>query len=74
MNRLAALETTRMAKTSEGFRDRIDLRATPEITARIEAARQRFGESVSAYIRRAVIERLERDEANAPPAPKAKGK
>ncbi len=45
-------------------RDRIDLRAEPEWIARVAAAAERFGLSVSAYIRLAVSERLERDEAS----------
>jgi hypothetical protein len=44
-------------------RDRIDLRVEPEFYARVEAAAQRFGLNLSAYIRMAVSERLERDEA-----------
>jgi hypothetical protein len=43
-------------------RDRIDLRADPEWTARVQAQADRLGIALSAYIRMAVSERLERDE------------
>ena len=51
-----------MANTNEP-RDRIDLRVTPALRKRLEAAAERFGLKISAYIRLAVTERLERDEA-----------
>ena len=44
-------------------RDRLDLRIEPELRARADAARKRFGLSLSAYIRLALAERIERDEA-----------
>lgn len=48
-------------------RGRIDLRADPEFVARVEAQAKRFGGiGLSAYIRAAVAERLERDEASDP--------
>jgi hypothetical protein len=58
-----------------GPRDRIDLRAEPEWISRVEAAARRFGISLSAYIRLAVSERMERDAASQPPLPpKGKGR
>jgi hypothetical protein len=53
-------------KDPEVPRDRIDLRADPDWVARVAAAAERFGLSVSAYIRLAVTERMERDEASQP--------
>lgn len=47
-------------------RDRIDLRCEPELRERIEQQAERFGGGISAYIRQAIIERLERDEATDP--------
>lgn len=47
-------------------RDRIDLRVDPDIRARIDKQSQRFNQAISAYIRQAIIERLERDEATDP--------
>lgn len=55
-------------------RDRVDLRAEPEWIARVAAAAERFGLSLSAYIRLAVSERLERDEAGQPRKGKGGGK
>lgn len=46
-------------------RNRVDLRVTPALRERLEEAAQRFGLTISAYIRLAVIERLERDEVTA---------
>ncbi len=43
-------------------RNRIDLRVTPALRERLQTAADRFGLKISAYIRLAVIERLERDE------------
>lgn len=56
-----------MGKKSER-RDRIDLRCEPEMRDRIESQGERFGQGLSAYIRQAIIERLERDEASDPRA------
>ncbi len=43
-------------------RDRLDLRIEPEMSdAIVEAARRDGSNSVSAYVRRAILERLERD-------------
>jgi hypothetical protein len=53
-----------------GPRDRVDLRAEPEWIARVTAVAERFGLSLSAYIRLATTERLERDEAAAAPTKK----
>jgi len=53
-------------------RDRIDLRADPEWVVRVEAMARRFGLSLSAYIRLAVSERVERDEAAVIRRPKSK--
>lgn len=51
-------------------RSRIDLRVDEDWYSRVEAMARRFSMSMSAYIRLAVTERLERDEANLPPASK----
>jgi hypothetical protein len=51
-----------MAKKRKDGRQRIDLRAEQEWIARLEVLAKRFGLSVSAYIRLAVSERMERDE------------
>lgn len=44
-------------------RDRLDLRIDPDLRARADACRKRFGLNLSAYIRLALAERVERDEA-----------
>lgn len=54
-------------------RDRIDLRCEPEMRDRIESQGERFGQGLSAYIRQAIIERLERDEASDPRAAETEG-
>jgi hypothetical protein len=50
----------------EPERDRIDLRVDPEIRERLNRQAERFGMRLSPYIRQAVIEKLERDEATDP--------
>lgn len=47
-------------------RDRIDLRADPEWISRVQLQADRFGLPLSAYIRQATSERLEKDEATDP--------
>ncbi len=47
-------------------RDRIDLRIDPKIRARIDRQAERFGLDLSDYIRQAIVEKLERDEATDP--------
>ncbi len=49
-------------------RDRIDLRADPELVARLRRQSARFGLAVSAYIRQAINKQLEADESTPPPA------
>jgi hypothetical protein len=49
-------------------RGRIDLRVDPELRARIKRQADRFNLGISAYLRQAAIERLERDEATDPDA------
>ncbi len=66
-----ALENGIVSRPINLERDRVDLRLEPDIRQRMEFARGRFAESLSAYIRRAILERLERDEAAFPP-PKQK--
>lgn len=61
-----------VAKKTLPARDRIDLRADPAWVARVEVAAKRFAISVSAYIRQAVTERMERDEATLRERKKAK--
>jgi hypothetical protein len=48
-------------------RDRVELRAEPEWIARVTAEAERLGLNLSAYIRLAVNERLDRTEAAEPP-------
>ena len=50
----------------EPSRDRVDLRIDPKIRERIERQCDRFGLDLSAYIRLAIVEKLERDEATDP--------
>jgi len=57
---------------SDETRDRIDLRATPEWIERVAAQADRFGMNLSAYIRAAVTEKLERDEATERPVKRKK--
>ena len=52
--------------SAEAARDRIDLRADPAWVARIERQAERYGLTVSAYIRRAVSKELELDEQSDP--------
>lgn len=47
-------------------RDRIDLRVDADFRARLERQSERFDLGLSAYVRQAVIERLERDEGTDP--------
>jgi predicted HicB family RNase H-like nuclease len=63
------LTATRMAgRKKEKFdRERIELRAEPEWIERVTAEAERLGLSLSAYIRLAVNERLEKAP---PPRPK----
>jgi hypothetical protein len=54
---------------------RIELRAELEWIARVERQAERFGVGLSGYIRLAVAERLERDEATDPSVkPSGRGK
>lgn len=43
-------------------RDRIDIRASPQWIARVRRQADRYGISVSAYIKQAVSRQLEKDE------------
>lgn len=52
-----------VAKKKPAPRDRLDLRVDPDLVARIVAQAERFGLSVSAYVRQSVTEKLEEDEA-----------
>lgn len=47
-------------------RDRIDLRAEPALVVRLRRQAERLGLNISAYLRLAAVERLERDEATDP--------
>lgn len=47
-------------------RDRLDMRLEPETRQRADRQAERFGLSLSAYIRRALIRQLEEDEASEP--------
>ena len=48
------------------WRDRLDLRIDPLIRSRIERQVSRFGLDLSAYIRLAIVQRLESDERTEP--------
>lgn len=63
-------EPAAVAKNPE--RERIDMRVEPSIRARADRQADRFGMSLSAYIRKALIRQIEEDEANEPPARKPK--
>ena len=55
-------------------RDRLEIRADPAWIARVTRAAERFGLSLSAFIRLVVTERVEEIERNpAPEPPPAKG-
>lgn len=56
----------KQSKQSDAIRDRVDLRADPEWIARVLAQAKRFEQSISAYIRQAVTEKLEQDEQSDP--------
>lgn len=47
-------------------RDRLDLRAEPELIARVKTQAKRLGKGISAYIREATTRMVEADEANDP--------
>ena len=55
-------------------RERLDMRFDADTRARLERQAERFGDSLSAYIRRALIRQLEADEASDPSPPKPPGK
>jgi hypothetical protein len=62
------VETDLVGSRRENFdRERIEIRADSEWIARVSAEADRLGLSLSAYIRLAVNERLERTAAPAPP-------
>lgn len=62
-----------MAKSKQTTMDtRIEFVANAEFAERVEHQSDRLGMSVGAYIRLAVTERLERDEAAEPPSRKRK--
>lgn len=52
-----------VARRIPADRDRLDLRAEPAWVARVRRQADRFGMSISAYIRAKTTEALERDEA-----------
>jgi hypothetical protein len=64
---MATAETTMGRKKQQPERGRLELRASLDWLARLEAAATRYGLSASAYIRMAVTERMEQDERT--PAP-----
>lgn len=47
-------------------RDRIDLRIAPEMRSRAQEQADRYGMSLSAYIKQALVQRIEADEATQP--------
>jgi predicted HicB family RNase H-like nuclease len=62
----AIVEAPAVAKKPDEYRDRFDLRIDPALMARLAAQAERFGQGNSAYVRLAIIEKLERDEASDP--------
>ncbi len=70
---MVGLESTRVRRKKNMSRDRLELRAEPEWIARVTAVAERFGLSLSAYIRLVVTRQVELDEASTPPAPKRGG-
>lgn len=58
------LEYEEVAKNTE--RERIDMRVEPAIRSRADHQADRFGLSLSAYIRKALIRQIEEDEATEP--------
>lgn len=60
------VETVRLpvAKTE---RERLDMRLDPDIRRRAEVQAERYQLSLSAYIRQALVARIERDEEEEPP-------
>jgi hypothetical protein len=60
-------------RKSKMNRDRLELRADSEWIARVTAVAERFGLSVSAYIRFAVTQHVEEQERNPAPQPPKKG-
>lgn len=66
----STLYGTAVAAKKKEHRDRFDLRIEPSLLARTDAQAERFGTNISAYIRQAITEKLERDEATVPPKPK----
>jgi hypothetical protein len=64
-----------VGRKKENFeRRRLELVAETDWIVRISAQADRLGLSLSSYVRMAVTERLERDEASAPPPPAPKRK
>jgi uncharacterized protein YcgI (DUF1989 family) len=61
-----------VARKPSESRERIDLRAERDLIVRINRMRNVWGETISQYIRRAVIERLQKDEAAYVPPPKGR--
>ena len=55
-----------MNPPSEPARDRVDLRIDPAVRERLEQQCARFGLDLSAYIRLAIVQKLEQDEATDP--------
>jgi len=55
-----------MPNENQPPRDRVDLRADPAWIARVQKQADRLGIALSAYIRLATSERLERDEESMP--------
>lgn len=47
-------------------RERLDLRLEPAMRRRIREQAKRFGQKMTPYVKQAIIERLERDEASDP--------
>lgn len=53
-------------KPNTPARERFDLRLPPDLRERLEAQADRFGLDLSAYVRLALVEKVERDEATNP--------
>jgi hypothetical protein len=66
----ASLGVKKVPKRKQNMkRDRLEIRADPGWIARLTRAAERFGLSLSAFIRMVVSERMEELERNPPAAP-----
>jgi predicted HicB family RNase H-like nuclease len=66
--RLVVATVAEFSVAKKETRDRIDLRIEPDLRDRLERQAERFSVAISAYIRTALVEKLERDEETDPDA------